>query len=326
MIIVRTPLRVSFFGGGTDFPDFFSQQGGAVIGTAIDKYIYHTVSHLPSWLFDHKIRFAYRKVEHVRSLEELEHKPFREILRHCGVVKDVEVNLASDLPSFSGLGSSSSFTVGLIKGLSAHQGRHIGQDELARAAIHIERNVLKEAVGMQDQIFAAYGGLNVVRFRSEGDFVVERVPIGEARMRELGDSLMLYFTGITRPAQELEASKLANLARIEDNLKKMLLLVDRAYDALTGSKGLADFGRLLNETWIEKKQLDPSVSAPEIDRLHAAGMRAGALGGKLLGAGGGGFMLFFVPGERQAAVRAALSDYHEVPFAINAPGSTIVHS
>ena len=297
-----------------------------MLGTAIDKYIYHTVSHLPSWLFDHKIRFAYRKVEHVKSLDELEHRPFREILRHCGVLQDLEVNLASDLPSFSGLGSSSSFTVGLIKGLSAHQGRHIGQDELARAAIHIERSVLKEAVGLQDQIFAAYGGLNVIRFRGEGDFVVERVPIGEARMRELEDSLLLYFTGITRRAQEVEASKMANLAHIEHNLKKMLRLVDRACDALTGSKGLEDFGRLLNDTWTEKKQLDPAVSAPEIDRLYDAGMRAGAVGGKLLGAGGGGFMLFFVPGERQAAVRAALRDYHEVPFAINAPGSTIVHS
>lgn len=326
MIITRTPLRVSFFGGGTDFPDFFVGHGGAVLGTAIDKYIYHTVSHLPSWLFDHKIRFAYRKVEFAKSLDDLEHKPFREILRHCGVLQDVEVNLASDLPSFSGLGSSSSFTVGLIKGLNAFQGRHIGQDELARAAIYVERNVLAEAVGMQDQIFAAYGGLNVIRFRGADDFVVERVPISVARARELGDSLLLYFTGITRRAQEVEASKLANLGRIQDNLKKMLTLVDRAYDALTGNKGLAEFGRLLNETWIQKKQLDPSVSAPEIDRLYDAGIRAGALGGKLLGAGGGGFMLFFVPVERQTAVRKALSGYHEVPFGINAPGSTIVHS
>lgn len=326
MIITRTPLRVSFFGGGTDFPDFFSRHGGAVLGTAIDKYIYHTVSHLPSWLFDHKIRFAYRKVEFAKSLEDIEHKPFREILRHCGVLQDVEVNLASDLPSFSGLGSSSTFTVGLIKGMSAFQGRHIGQDELARAAIHVERDVLKEVVGMQDQIFAAFGGLNVIRFRGDGDFVVERVPISVARMRELGDSLLLYFTGITRRAQEVEANKLANLGRIDANLKRMLLLVDRAYDALTGNKGLAEFGRLLNETWIEKKKLDPSVSAPQIDLLYEKGMGAGALGGKLLGAGGGGFMLFFVPSERQAAVRVALRDYHEVSFAINAPGSTIVHS
>jgi D-glycero-alpha-D-manno-heptose-7-phosphate kinase len=326
MIITRTPLRVSFFGGGTDFPDFFSRHGGAVLGTAIDKYIYHTVSHLPSWLFDHKIRFAYRKVEHVRSLEEVEHRPFREILRHCGVLQDVEVNLASDLPSFSGLGSSSSFAVGLIKGLNAFQGRHIGQEQLARAAIDVERNILKEAVGLQDQIFAAFGGLNVVRFSGEGDFTVERVPINEARMRELGDSLMLYFTGITRRAHEVEAAKLANLGRIQGNLRKMLALVDRAYDALTGNGSLTAFGELLDQTWREKRQLDASVSTPEIDRLYDAGIRAGALGGKLLGAGGGGFMLFFAPPERQAAVRTALGTYHEVPFAINAPGSTIVHS
>jgi len=326
MIITRTPLRVSFFGGGTDFPDFFSQHGGAVLGTAIDKYIYHTVSHLPSWLFDHKIRFAYRKVEHARSLDEVEHRPFREILRYCGVQQDVEVNLASDLPSFSGLGSSSSFTVGLIKGVRAFQGRHIGQEELARSAIHVEREVLREAVGQQDQIFAAFGGLNVIRFSGRNDFVVERVPVSPERIRELGDSLLLYFTGITRRAQEVEASKIANMARIQENLRKMLLLVDRAYDALTGNGSLAGFGELLHETWVEKKQLDPGVSTPEIDRLYATGMAAGALGGKLLGAGGGGFMLFFVPPERQAAVRAALSGYHEVPFGINAPGSTIVHS
>lgn len=326
MIIARTPLRVSFFGGGTDFPDFFSVHGGAVLGTAIDKYIYHTVSHLPSWLFDHKIRFAYRKVELVKSLDELEHRPFREILKYCGVPSDIEVNLASDLPSFSGLGSSSSFTVGLIKGLRAYQGRHIGQNELARAAIHVEREVLHEAVGLQDQIFAAYGGFNVIQFRGQSDFIVERVPIGEARLRELNDSLMLFFTGLTRRSQEVERSKLANLARIQDNLKAMRALVDKAYDALTGGGSLSKFGSLLHDTWLEKRALDNAVSAPEIDRLYALGTGAGALGGKLLGAGGGGFMLFFAPPEKQSAVRAALRDYHEVRFAINAPGSTIVHS
>ena len=170
MIIVRTPLRVSFFGGGTDFPEFFSEHGGAVLGTSIDKYIYHTLSHVPSWLFDHKIRFAYRKVEFANSLEEIEHVPFREILRHCEVLKDIEVNLASDLPAFSGLGSSSSFTVGLIKGLNAFTGKHINQHDLANKAIFIEREVLKEAVGIQDQIFASFGGLNIVRMSSQCDF------------------------------------------------------------------------------------------------------------------------------------------------------------
>jgi D-glycero-alpha-D-manno-heptose-7-phosphate kinase len=326
MIIVRTPLRVSFFGGGTDFPEFFADHGGAVLGTAIDKYIYHTVFHLPSWLFDHKIRVAYRKVEHVRSLDEMEHRPFREILRHCGVVRDVEVNLSSDLPSFSGLGSSSSFTVGLVKGLTAFQGRHIGQEELARTAIHLERTVLEEAVGLQDQIFAAYGGFNVVRFRGEGDFLVERVPISACRLRELSESLLLVYTGLTRQAQEVERNKLTRMSSIQENLKRILLHVDRAYDVLTGNGDLSNFGRLLHKTWMEKRQLDPSVSAPAIDKLYEAGLGAGALGGKLLGAGGGGFMLFFVPPERKAQVRKALHEYNDVPIAINAPGSSIIHA
>lgn len=326
MIITRTPLRVSFFGGGTDFPDFFQEHGGAVLGTAIDKYIYHTVSHIPSWLFDHKIRFAYRKVEFAKDIEGIEHRPFREILRHCDVLKDIEVNLASDLPSFSGLGSSSSFTVGLIKGLRAFQGQHIGQDELARSAIHVERNVLGETVGLQDQIFAAHGGLNVVRFRGETDFVVERLPISNARITELSESLLLFFTGLTRRAEDVEKSKLANMDNIQKNLKNMLLLVDRAYDALTGNHDLSVFGRLFHDTWIEKKQLSRSVSTPAIDAMYDLGTMGGALGGKLLGAGGGGFMLFFVPPERHTAVRHALRDYHEVQFSINAPGCTIVHS
>jgi D-glycero-alpha-D-manno-heptose-7-phosphate kinase len=326
MIITRTPLRVSFFGGGTDFPAFFAEHGGAVLGTAIDKYIYHTVFHLPSWLFDHKIRVAYRKVEHVRSLDEIEHRPFREILRYCGVTQDVEVNLSSDLPSFSGLGSSSSFTVGLIKGLSAFQGRHIGQDELARSAIHVERTLLEEAVGLQDQVFASYGGLNVIRFRGESDFSVERVSISQSRLNELSESLLVVYTGLTRRAQEVERSKLSRMAGIQQNLKKILTHVDRAYDVLTGNGELSSFGRLLHETWVEKRQLDPSVSAPQIDKLYETGLAAGALGGKLLGAGGGGFMLFFVPPDRRVKVRAALHDYHDVPIAINAAGSTIIHA
>ena len=326
MIIVRTPLRISFFGGGTDFPEFFNDHGGAVLGAAIDKYIYHTVSHLPSWLFDHKIRFSYRKVELVRGLEELEHKPFREILRHCGVSQDVEVNLASDLPSFSGLGSSSSFTVGLIKGLHALQGRSIATDQLARTAVHLERDVLGETVGLQDQVFAAYGGFNLIRFRGRGDFNVERVTLPEARLRELDASLLMFFTGLTRQAQEVEKKKLQNLPANEQTLKAMLQLVDRAHDALCGSGSLSAFGALLHETWEEKRRLDAGVSAPQIDRLYETGRAAGALGGKLLGAGGGGFMLFFVPPERQDAVRRALAGYHEVAFSLNAPGSTIVHS
>jgi D-glycero-alpha-D-manno-heptose-7-phosphate kinase len=326
MIIVRTPLRISFFGGGTDFPEFFSENGGAVLGTAIDKYIYHTVSHVPSWLFDHKIRFAYRKVEFANSLDEIEHTPFREILRHCDIHKDIEVNLASDLPAFSGLGSSSSFTVGLIKGLNAFSGRHINQHELAEQAIFIEREVLKEAVGVQDQIFASYGGLNIIQLSSKCNFSVERIALSRERLKELDESLMLFFTGVTRRAQEVEKKKIQNIANLNTNLKKMLMLVDRAHAALTGNGGLSAFGALLHETWMEKRSLDSAVSTPEIDALYQQGVNAGALGGKLLGAGGGGFMLFFVPPERQKQVRIALAAYNEVRFSINAPGSAIIHS
>lgn len=326
MIIVRTPLRISFFGGGTDFPEFFSNHGGAVLGTAIDKYIYHTVSHVPSWLFDHKIRFAYRKVEFANNLDEIEHIPFREILRHCGVHKDIEVNLASDLPAFSGLGSSSSFTVGLIKGLNAFNGKHINQQELAEQAIFLEREVLEEAVGVQDQIFASYGGLNIVQFSSKCNFSVERIALSRERLKELDESLMLFFTGVTRRAQEVEKKKIQNIANLNTNLKRMLTLVDRAHAALTSNESLSAFGALLHQTWMEKRSLDSAVSSSEIDSLYQQGVDAGALGGKLLGAGGGGFMLFFVPPERQERVRLALAAYNEVQFSINAPGSAIIHS
>ena len=326
MIIVRTPLRISFFGGGTDFPEFFSKKGGAVLGTAIDKYIYHTISHVPSWLFDHKIRFAYRKVEFANSLDEIEHVPFREILRYCGILKDIEVNLASDLPAFSGLGSSSSFTVGLIKGLNAFSGKHVNQQDLARQAIYIERDVLNEAVGVQDQIFAAYGGLNIIQLSSKSDFSVERITLSDDKFKELDASLMLFFTGVTRRAQEVEKKKIQNIDKINENLKKMLYLVERAHTVLTGNVTLTAFGSLLHETWMEKRLLDSSVTNPGIDLLYKKGIEAGALGGKLLGAGGGGFMLFFVPPERQDRVRLALAEYNEVRFSINAPGSSVIHS
>jgi D-glycero-alpha-D-manno-heptose-7-phosphate kinase len=327
MIIVRTPLRISLFGGGSDFPEFFSRYGGgAVIGTTIDKYIYHTVSYLPSKMFDHKIRFAYRKVEHVRSLDEIEHKPFREILKYCNIYKDIEVNLASDLPSFSGLGSSSSFTVGLIKGLKAFQGAHMGQDELARAAIYVEREILQESVGLQDQIFAAYGDLNVIEFKGNSDFSVERVSISQNRLNELNSSLIMIFTGITRKAQELESKKIANVDKIKDSLIKLRSYVDKAHNILTGTFSISALGELLHESWLHKKSLEQSVSSSIIDEIYLEGLNAGALGGKLLGAGGGGFLVFLVPQERRANFKSLMTKYHEVEFNIKSPGSSIVHS
>jgi D-glycero-alpha-D-manno-heptose-7-phosphate kinase len=326
MIIARTPLRISFFGGGTDFPEFFQTHGGAVLGTAIDKSIYHSVNRFHSALFDYSMRLAYRQVECVRELDEVQHRPFREILRHFDIRKDVEITLAADLPSYSGLGSSSSFTIGLINALSAHRGKFISPGDLARLAIHIERNVLEETVGWQDQIFAAYGGLNLIEFRHDGDFAVHRVAISKDRREELDGSLLLYFTGITRRASDVEKNKIKNLAAIQATLRRMHLLVDRAHGILTGNGSLSEFGRLLDTTWQEKRRLDPGVSNADIDDMYATAMEGGALGGKLLGAGGGGFMVFFVPPERQASVRARMSRYHEIPFSMNASGSSIIHS
>jgi D-glycero-alpha-D-manno-heptose-7-phosphate kinase len=325
MIITKTPLRVSFFGGGTDLPDFFRVHGGAVLGTAIDKYIYHSVSRFPSQLFDYSVRISYSKVECVRSTAEIEHTPFREILEDFQLDRDIEIHVAADLPSFSGLGTSSAFTVGLIKALHAFQGRHISRSQLTSEAIRIEQDVLMEAVGCQDQAFAAHGGLNLIRFSQSGDVAVERVSMARHRREELSQSLMLFFTGITRRAQNIEVNKIKNIARIEGNLLRMLRHVDAAFDILTGTGSMTRLGLLLDETWREKRELDSAVSNATIDTMYQHALQAGALGGKLLGAGGGGFMLFFVPPERRETLRSALANYHEIPFAIDVPGAAIIH-
>jgi D-glycero-alpha-D-manno-heptose-7-phosphate kinase len=326
MIICRTPLRISLFGGGTDLPEFFQRHSGAVLGFAIDKFIYLSVTRFPSALFDYNIRLAYRRVECVDDSERIEHRPFREILKHCGISRDIEVSVAADLPSFSGLGSSSSFTVGLLKALYAHLGRHVGAGELTHQAIHIERDVLQEAVGCQDQTFAAYGGFNVIEFSRQSAITVDRVVMAADRAVALNESLLLFFTGITRRAHDVERNKIKNVDGIQENLKRMRLLVDDAHTILTGNQPLEALGSLLDRTWNEKRGLDPSVSTPAIDAMYERGIAAGALGGKLLGAGGGGFLLFFVPPERRASVRAALSGFHEIPFRLGAPGSSIIHS
>ena len=326
MIISKTPLRISFFGGGSDFPEFFHEHGGAVLGTAIDKHIYHSVTRFPSKLFDYSIRLAYRQVECVKTVQEIKHRPFKEILQYFGIESDVEIGLTADLPSFSGLGSSSSFTVGLLNALSAYTGKFMSKQELARLAIHMEREVLQESVGWQDQIFAAYGGLNLIEFERDGNFTVHRVALAKARQQELEHSILLFFTGITRRASDVEKNKIRNLAAIRDNLSRMHRMVEKAHGILTGNAPLTEFGRLLDTTGQEKRLLDPGVSNLDIDRLYRLGVEAGALGGKLLGAGGGGFMAFFVPDDRKATVRAALQNYYEIAFSINAPGSSIVHS
>ncbi len=326
MIICQTPFRISFFGGGTDWPEFYGEHGGAVLGATIDQHLYHSATPFHSQLFDYSIRLAYRNVECVRSLDEIQHRPFREILRHFGITRDIEISLASELPAYTGIGSSSSFTVGLINVLSAMQGRFISKRDLAQTAIRLERECLEEAVGCQDQIFAAFGGLNLIEFARSGDFTVHRVTLDADRLAELDRSLLLFFTGITRRAQEIERDKMARLPQTSPRLLNILRMVESGHAILTGGRPLSGFGALLDRGWQEKRKLGPGVSNPQIDRMYERARDAGALGGKLLGAGGGGFLLLFVPPERQPSLRAALADYGEVPFRLNFTGSHIIHS
>ncbi|HWR58749.1 MAG TPA: hypothetical protein VN328_07665 [Thermodesulfovibrionales bacterium] len=326
-VITKTPLRVSFLGGGTDLPEFFLKHGsGAVLGTTVNKYLFHSVIPFHSDLFDYSLRLSYSRVECVKSIDDIEHAPFRECLRYLGISKDIEIDLASELPSFAGMGSSSSFVVGLLNALLAFQGKTIPKMDLAYAAIEIERGILREAVGCQDQVFAAVGGLNVIEFSSNRNIIVNRIPMTPERAAEFESYLMLFFTGIRRKAVEVEEKKIRNMDNISNVFKLMLPLVDKGYRILTGNGQLSEFGYLLHETWHLKRQLEKDVSNSEIENLYETAILAGALGGKLLGAGGGGFMLLFVPPEKQDKVRRELTRYHEIKVEINTPGSTVIYS
>lgn len=327
MIITQTPFRISFFGGGTDYPDYFENNGGgAVLGTAIDHSAYLSVSHFYSRLFDYSIRIAYRKVECVRSLEEIEHAPFRECLRHCGISTDVEINYTGELPSFSGLGSSSSFVVGLLNALHAFQGKARRPLDLAIEAILLEQDTLQEAVGCQDQVFAAVGGLKLIEFRTREDIVVHAVPLSLDRIRNLEDHLLLLHTGIKRRAADVATNIIRRIGEQTRVLLRMREMVDEGYSLLTGNASFSAFGELLDEAWQLKRSLDTSVCSSEIEEMYQRGSAAGAFGGKLLGAGGGGCLLFVVPPDRREQVRSALSQLEEIPISINSPGSHIIHA
>lgn len=326
MIICRTPFRVSFFGGGTDLPEYFQKNRGAVIGTAIDKYIYHTISKFPSKLFDYNTKISYSKVECVKSIDDLTHIPFREILRATETFSDVEIHIAADLPSYSGLGSSSSFTVGLLKAIHEFKNSPIDAFKLAKEAIRIEREILHEAVGCQDQTFAAYGGMNLIRFESSNKIIVEPLNLSASTMEELSASLILFFTGITRRAATIESEKIKQISAFESNYESMLTIVDEAYALLKSGSNLAKFGELLHQAWNEKKALANGVTNLVIDEIYETGIKNGALGGKLLGAGGGGFMLFFVQPDNRERLKKALYNLSEIPFTMDAPGATIIYS
>jgi D-glycero-alpha-D-manno-heptose-7-phosphate kinase len=323
MIISRTPFRISFFGGGTDYPAWYRQHGGAVLAATINKYCYLTCRYLPPF-FEHRIRVVYSKIENCQRPEEIVHPSARETLRFLKMDRGVEIHHDGDLPGRSGMGSSSSFTVGLLHALYALQGRSVGKKQLAAESIHIEQDVLKETVGSQDQVCAAYGGLNRISFLPNGDFTVQPMTLTPGRLAELSSHLMLFYTGIKRTASNVAASYVGGMADRAALLTRMRECVDESCAILNSRQDLAAFGELLHESWLAKRALSDKVSNARVDRLFAEARKAGAIGGKLLGAGGGGFVLLFVPPEKQARVRKVLSRLIEVPFAFEFSGSQII--
>ncbi len=324
MIITRTPFRISLFGGGTDYPTWFREHGGAVLGTAIDKYCYISLRELPPF-FEHRHKIVYSRVETVREVGEIQHPAVRAVLSEFKVSTGLEVHHDADLPARSGLGSSSSFTVGLVNALRALEGRMSTAEHLAKEAIRIEQEVIGENVGSQDQVWAAYGGTNLIEFRSDGGFAVAPVIMTAARRAEFEAHLMLLFTGFSRIASEVAGKKIQNLLARKRQLKAMRGMVDEGVTVLTDlSRPIAEIGRLLHQGWMMKRELAEGVTTSAINEIYEAARAAGAIGGKLLGAGGGGFMLLFAEPDRQAAIREALRGLVHVRFRLGAVGSRVV--
>lgn len=324
MIISRTPFRISFFGGGTDYPTWVERHGGAVISTSFDKYCYVTCRQLPPF-FDHKYRIAYSRIENAKSLDDIEHPAVQAVIREMRIHEGLEIHVDADLPARSGLGSSSSFVVGLLNVLKALRGQRVTREWLATEAIRIEQKVLAENVGYQDQVAAAYGGLNTIHFSKDGGIRVEPVVVTADRQTILNDHLMLFFTGFTRFASEVAKSKIENIDKRTDELKKMRSMVDDGLNILCNDRDIREFGELLHNAWAFKKSLSEKISNSDIDNYYAIARSAGAIGGKLLGAGGGGFLLLFVEPGKHHAVRQALSKLIHVPFKFESSGSQVIY-
>jgi len=321
MIITKTPFRMSFFGGGTDMPEFFNEYGGSVISTTIDKYCYVNVRHLPPF-FEYYSEIVYARIERVKETEEIKHPLVRNAMDYLDI-HDVRVNYEADLPARSGLGTSSSFAVGMLEAFYTLKGKTVSKEKLAKDAIYLERVLCNEAGGWQDQIAAAYGGFNRIDFKGD-DFTVTPIGFSDERKDELNKNLRLYFTGFTRLSSDIQKDS----KKLEDKLsqlKEMQSLVDEAEQILTGDKALEEYGRLLHHTWQLKRKTGNHVSTDAIDDYYQKAIDAGATGGKLLGAGGGGFLLFYVPEDAQSKVDAALEDLLHIPFEFENEGSSIVY-
>lgn len=325
MFISRTPFRISFFGGGTDYPSWIEKHGGAVIGTSINHYNYITCRHLPPF-FDHNYRIAYSITETTKSVDEIKHPVVNAVLREMGFEDTgLEIHYDADLPARSGLGSSSAFTAGLLNALHALKGNYVSHRDLAQKAIHIEQSVLKETVGAQDQILTSYGGFNRIDFEKNGATSISPVVAPPERIQDLQDHLMLFFTGFSRFASDVAKSKVDNFEKKTQTLHKMRRMVDDALSILQDpTAALTEFGSLLHEAWECKRSLSEKVSTSKVDEMYTLGREAGAIGGKLLGAGGGGFMLLFARPEDQPQVKEALSHLLHIPFRFENEGSRIV--
>ncbi len=323
MILTRTPYRISFFGGGSDYPAFYEEHGGAVLNATINKYCHIICRYLPPY-FNHKHYIRYSKTEAPNSIDEIKHPSVRECLRFMKVAHGVEITHSGDIPAMSGVGSSSAFTVGLLHALNALQGRLATRHDLAMDAIHVEQKMIGENVGSQDQVAAAFGGLNLVEFSKQKTFVVTPLPISQETVAHLQDNLMLFYTGISRFSSEIAAEQ---ISKVSLNIRRLTDMRAMAYEAagiLTKGKALHEFGEMMHQAWLEKRSLGTKVSNPEIDGIYEAAISHGALGGKVCGAGGGGFMMFYVPKGKRKQVRAALEGLLQVPFAFEQLGSHIV--
>lgn len=325
MIISKTPFRISFFGGGTDFPGWFHENGGAILSTSFDKYNYISCRKLPPF-FEHKHRIAYSKIENVKSISEIEHPAIRAVLNEVQIQEGLEIHCDADLPARSGLGSSSSFVVGLLNSLHALKNHKMTHKELALESIRIEQEILRESVGCQDQIAVAYGGLNAIFFDKNGHYEVEPVMTSEIRKKILNSHLMLFFTGFSRFSSEISKVQISNLKKNQEVLKNMQAMVKDGIDVLTNNKkDIRIFGEMLDSTWKHKKQLSDMISNDHIDTKYQEAKNAGALGGKLLGAGGGGFILFFVEPKKQQKVKECLQNFIHVPFQFENNGSQLIY-
>lgn len=322
MIITKTPFRMSFLGGGTDYQPFFDEFGGSVISTTFDKFCYVNVRHLPPF-FDKRNHIMYSNVERVDTADDVKHPLIRNAMQMLNMY-DLNIVYDSDLPARSGIGSSSAFAVGLLQAFYALKGKIAGKKKLAEEAIYLERTLCGEAGGWQDQIAASYGNLNRIDFR-DGSFSVSPIIISKERKKLLDDHLMLFFTGFSRMSFDIAQAQVRSLKEKQKELLEMLRLVDEGEKILTSKCDIQEFGRLLHHTWELKRGLTSKISTDTIDELYAKALSAGALGGKLLGAGGGGFLLLFAPPEYQESVRQSLSNLLYVPFSFEENGSQVLY-